>query len=56
MFTGTRHTLIHHIQIKKDGVTIQSNEGLFKSISKGPRLLIINSGGENRFVPRTYAR
>jgi transposase len=38
------------------GLGDNSNEGLFKPISKGLRLIIINAGGENGFVPGAYAR
>jgi hypothetical protein len=53
LFTWTRITLIRHIHIKKEW---NSNEGLFKPISKGLLLIIINAVGENGFVPGAYAR
>jgi hypothetical protein len=38
------------------GWSDNSNERFFKPISKGLRLIIINAGGENGFVPGAYAR
>lgn len=49
-------TYIHSCHTKQKGWSDQSDKGLLKPNSKGPRLIILNAGGENGFVPGAYAR
>jgi hypothetical protein len=49
-------TYIHAGHTKLKAWSDSSHEGLRKNISKGEMLIILNAGGDNGFVPGTYAR
>ena len=49
-------TYIHSLHTHQKGWSDQSDKGLLKPISKGHRIIILNAGGENGFVPGSYAR
>ena len=47
---------IHSSHTHQKGWSDESNDGLKKPVSKGLRLIIVNAGGENGFVPNAYTR
>lgn len=49
-------TYIHASHTFPKGWSDNSNSGLKQPISKGARLIIVNAGGEDGFVPNTYIR
>lgn len=49
-------TYLHSSHTKKTAWSDESNEGLRSPVSKGTRLIILNAGGEDGFVPNSYVR
>lgn len=49
-------TYIHSSHTNQKSWSDDSNAGLKKPVSKGTRLIIVNAGGEDGFVPNSYVR